>query len=492
MTAAPGVNRYPWTRSAALLAGPVVLLLAVLLGPGSLALPARLVLGIAGWMAVWWLTEPVPLAATALIPLALFSLLGISSAREAASPYASEIVFLFLAGFLLAAALERWRAHERIAYRMIALMGVTGNRIVLGMIMATGFISMWISNTATAAMMYPIALAVGALFGDNADARRMRIALMLGIAYAASIGGIGTLIGTPPNLILAAAAQQLTGRQIDFVSFMMVGVPIVLVMLPLTWALLVFVLFPNRASLSGTAADTLGRHRAELGPIRGGEQHTLILFALTAVAWVFRERKDLGGIVIPGLTDLAPGITDASIGMVSVVLLFALTGRDRSGGRRPLLQWDEAKRIPWDVLLLFGGGLSLAAAMESTGVTAWIAGSLTGLKGYPTVVLYIGLAVVICGLSELASNTAVATMAMPLAAALAVAVDQPPLAMMMVASLAASTGFALPVATPPNAIVFGSGQLSVRDMLKAGLLLDAIAIIVIVAAVALLYPIVFP
>ena len=477
---------------AALALGPVVFALVVLAGPDALHAPARLVLGVGAWMAIWWLTEAVPLAATALLPLALFSTLGIASPREAASPYASEIVFLFLAGFLLAAALESWRAHERIAYRLIAIIGTTGNRIVLGLIVATGLLSMWISNTATAAMMYPIAVAVGALFGDSADARRMRIALMLGVAYAASIGGIGTLIGTPPNLIFAATSRQLAGREVDFVSYMMIGVPLVVVLLPLTWVLLVFVLFRNGAALSGDASATIRRQQEGLGALRGGELMTVLLFAATALAWILRERKDFGGFSLPGLVDLAPGITDASIGISASVLLFVLAGRSRTGARRPLLVWDEARRIPWDVLLLFGGGLSLAAAMESTGLTTWVTGALTSLKGYPTVVLYVGLAVVICGLSELASNTAVATVAMPVAAALATAVGEPPLAMMLVASLAASTGFALPVATPPNAIVFGSGHVTVRDMLKAGLILDVIAIAVIIIIVSLLYPLVFP
>jgi sodium-dependent dicarboxylate transporter 2/3/5 len=491
MDAAASSSKYHATRLAALAAGPAVLAAIVLFGPAALALPARMVLGLGAWMALWWLTEPVPLAVTALIPLALFSTLGVSSARDAAAPYASEIVFLFLAGFLLAAALESWRAHERIAYKLIALIGFTGNRVVLGLIIATGFISMWISNTATAAMMYPIAVAVGALFGSSADARRMRTALMLGIAYAASIGGIGTLIGTPPNLILAAASRQITGREIDFLSYMMIGVPIVVVLLPVTWAVLVFGLFRNSATLSGEAERTIKRQQLELGALRGGERLTLIVFAMAAFAWILRERKDFGGFVMPGLTDLSPGITDASIGIASAILLFVITGTTPNGTRRPLLTWDAARNIPWDVLLLFGGGLSLAAAMEKTELTTWVTSSLSGLQGYPAIVLYVGLAVVVCGLSELASNTAVATMAMPIAAALAVAVDQPPLMMMLVASLAASTGFALPVATPPNAIIFGSGEVRVRDMLKAGLLLDGIAILLVVAIVATLYPLVF-
>ena len=230
-----------------LAAGPLLYLVASALGPDALSPEARQVLGVAGWMAVWWLAEPVPLAATSLLPIALFPLLGVASARDAAAPYANELVFLFLAGFLLAAALERWNAHARIAYALVALIGMSPRRVVLGVMVATAFISMWISNTATAAMMYPIALAVGALFGPGSDAGRMRTALMLGLAYGASIGGMGTLIGTPPNLILAGAARQLSGREVGFVEFMALGIPMVLVLLPLCWAMLVFVLY--RASV---------------------------------------------------------------------------------------------------------------------------------------------------------------------------------------------------------------------------------------------------
>ena len=448
-------------------------------------------LGIAGWMAVWWLAEPVPLGATSLLPLVLFPLLGVASTREAAAPYANEIVYLFLAGFLLAAALERWNAHARIAFAMISVIGVRGRRVVLGIMIATAFISMWISNTATAAMMYPIALAIAALFSDDAGGRDLRTALMLGVAYAASIGGIGTLIGTPPNLVFAGAAPELAGRTVGFVEYMSIGVPIVVILLPLTWALLVFVVFRGRAELADGAATVIRERRSALGPLRGGEALTMAVFAATAIAWILRERKDFGSFTLPGLTDLFPAISDTTIGLAGALLLFVLPGRTTDGTRRPLLVWKEARAIPWEVLLLFGGGLSLAAAMETTGVARWLGGLMSGLAGYPPVVIYAGLAIIVLVLSELASNTAVATMAMPVAAALAPVVGQPPLVLMLVAALAASTGFALPVATPPNTIVFGSGYVSVRQMAKAGILLDILAVAVIVAVVSILYPLVF-
>jgi solute carrier family 13 (sodium-dependent dicarboxylate transporter), member 2/3/5 len=271
---------------------------------------------------------------------------------------------------------------------------------------------------------------------------------------------------------------------------MLVGVPIVAVLLPLCWLLLVFVLFRRRVDLGADARRTLSERRTALGPLRGGEARTVGVFLLTVTAWVLRERKDLGALTVPGLADIAPGISDASIGLAGALLLFVVSDGSRDAGARPLLTWREAREIPWEVLLLFGGGLSLAAAMESSGLARWLGERMGGLAGLPPIAVYAGLAALVLLLSELASNTAVAAMAMPIAASLAPAVHQPPLALMLVGALAASTGFALPVATPPNAIVFGSGQVSVRQMARAGILLDVVAIVVIVLAVAVLYPLV--
>jgi sodium-dependent dicarboxylate transporter 2/3/5 len=474
------------------LAGPAIYFLLFSIAPAELSREAQHVLATAGWMAAWWMLEPVPLAATSLLPVALFPLTGVASTREAVGPFANELVFLFLAGFLLAAALEHWNAHARIAYAMVSAIGFSGKRVVLGVMVATAVISMWISNTATAAMMYPIALAIGALFGASKEAATLRTALMLGVAYAASIGGMGTLLGTPPNLVLAGSVRELTGQDVTFTQFASLGIPMVLVLLPICWMLLVFVLFRARVMLEGDARTVLGDRRAALGPLRGGELATLIVFALTAIAWVMRERKDLGFVAIPGIVDIAPRVTDTSIGITGALILFLVTARDRDGNRRPLLSWREARAIPWDVLLLFGGGLSLAAAMEATGLARWLGESMTVLQGAPPVIIYFGFALMVLVLSELASNTAVATMSMPIAVSLAHAVDQPPLLLMYVAAFAASAGFALPIATPPNTIVFGSGQVTVRQMARAGLLLDAVAIVVVVTVMSLLAPLVLP
>jgi solute carrier family 13 (sodium-dependent dicarboxylate transporter), member 2/3/5 len=482
----------PRSRLAWLVAGPATYIVLALLAPDSLEPAARQVLGLAGWMALWWITEPVPLAATSLLPAGVLPALGVVSAKDAVSPYANELIFLFLGGFMLAAALERWNAHSRIAYGVIAAIGVSGRRIVLGVMVATGFISMWISNTATAAMMYPIVLAITPLFaGTDRDARNTRTALLLGMAYASSIGGMGTLLGTPPNLVLAGAARELTGQDVSFMSFLAFGAPMVVILLPLCWAMLVFVLFPSRATLDASASSILHERRAALGALRGGELATICVFVATAIAWFARERKELGGFVLPGLVDVAPRLTDATIGVLGALLLFIIPARDRDNTTRPLLTWDEARVIPWDVLLLFGGGLSLAAAMESTGLARWLGDHMSVLGGLPPFAIYLGLAVFVLLLSELASNTAVATMMMPIVATLGSAVGKPPLFLMFVTALAASAGFALPVATPPNTIVFGSGQVRVRDMMRAGIVLDGISVLLVVAVVALVYPLVF-
>jgi sodium-dependent dicarboxylate transporter 2/3/5 len=473
-------------RLIALAAGPLSLLVIIGFAPSGLTPEGARVLGVALWMTIWWVTGPIPLGATALLPLVLFPVLGVASPREAATPYANEFIFLFLAGFMLAAALERWNAHARVAYTIVTTVGTAGGRrVVFGVMVATAFMSLWISNTATTAMMYPIALAVGALFGTAKDADNLRTALMLGVAYAASIGGVGTLIGTPPNLIFAGAARELAGTEVDFVSYMGVGLPVVAVLLPLCW-LLLMALFPGRVTFTDEAREALRVKRAALGPLRGTERAALWIFAMTAVAWVAREPKDLGFVRIPGLTDLVPRLTDASVGLLGALATFMIVARAPDGSRQPVLSWNEARGIPWEVLLIYGGGFSFATAMETQGVAAWLGNLMTGFAGWPTIGIFFGVATIILVLTELASNTTVAAMAMPIVASLADAVGQPRITLMLLTTIVASAGFALPTATAPNIIVFGSGKITVRQMARAGVLLDIIAVIVAVITVFLL------
>jgi sodium-dependent dicarboxylate transporter 2/3/5 len=483
-TSAPAASR---GRIAALIAGPVAFFILRAWAPGGLEPTAASVLAIGAWMAIWWISECLPLAVTALLPIALFPLLNVATIRVAASQFANEIVFLYLGGFMLAAALEHWRAHERIALTVIARVGTDSRRLVLGVMLATAFVSMWISNTATAAMMYPIALAIGSLYGEGEAARSQRVALLLGVAFAASIGGMGTLIGTPPNLIMAGAAKELLGQEISFTQFMRFGLPIAMILLPVCWALLVFVFHRERISLGDDGRATLDDRRRTLGALRGGERSVMVVFVVTALAWFFREPKDLGTFSVPGLTDVLPGLTDAGVAVIAGIALFLLPGARDAGPARPLLTWREAREIPWDVLLLFGGGLSLAAAMESSGLAATIGVWMGGLEGLPLPVVLVGISVGTVIISELASNAATASMGMPIAVALAAALGQPPMLLMLVIGLSASIGFALPMATPPNAIVFGGGELSVRQMARAGLALDAVAIVVVVTIVMAMF-----
>jgi len=460
-----------------------------------LLLPAPEALGVAGWrtaavavlMAVWWMTEAIPIPATAMIPLGLFPALGVLSPASASAPYANELIFLFMGGFLLAATMEKWGLHKRIALGIMAFVGTSPSRLVLGFMIATAFLSMWISNTATAAMMLPIAIAVGEMFRpqDQEGPYEFGIALMLGVAYASSIGGVATLIGTPPNAVLAGAASELLGIQIGFVQWMGVGVPIVVVMLPLTWLLLTRVLYPPGA-LSGDASGVIAAERAGLGRASRGEKVTGVVFALTALAWVLRAEKTFGSVTIPGIATWVPGVADSTIAMAAAVLLFLLPVDWKKG--EFALDWRTARRIPWGVLVLFGGGLSLARAMEESGLAAWIGSVVAALEGVPGIVIVAFVATLVVFLTEVTSNTATATMAMPVMAGAAVGLGIEPLLPMAAAALGASMAFMLPVATPPNAIVFGSGYLTIPQMSKAGFWLNWISIVLITGLGTLLIP----
>jgi sodium-dependent dicarboxylate transporter 2/3/5 len=460
-----------------------------------LFVPAPTELGVAGWrtaavaalMSIWWMTEAIPIPATALLPIGLFPILGVLSPSSASAPYANEQIFLFMGGFLLAVTMEKWGLHKRIALRIMAFVGTSPNRLVLGFMLATAFLSMWISNTATAAMMLPIAIAVGEMFRpqDQEGPYEFGIALMLGMAYAASIGGVATLIGTPPNAILAAAASEILEVEIGFFQWMGVGLPLVLVMLPLTWLLLTRLLYPA-GPLAGDAAGIIARETEGLGPASRGEKITGAIFVLAALSWVLRSEKTIEGFTIPGLETWAPGIGDATIAIAAAVLLFIIPVDWRKG--EFTLDWPTARRIPWGVLVLFGGGLSLARAMDDSGLATWIGSAVATLDAVPTVLIVAFIAALVVFLTEVTSNTATATMAMPIMAGAAIGLGMDPLVTMSAAALAASMAFMLPVATPPNAIVFGSGYISIPQMSRAGFLLNIVAIVLITLVGSTLVP----
>ena len=442
-------------------------------------------------MAVWWITEAVPIPVTALLPLVLFPGLGVLTMADAAAPYANEVIFLFMGGFFLAAAMEGSGLHRRVALGIISRVGLGPERLVLGFMLATAFLSMWISNTATAAMMLPIGVAVVELFRGNEprEGFPLGVALMLGIAYGASIGGVATLIGTPPNAIFAAASDELLGVEIGFGRWMLLGLPVTAVMLPLTWLILVKVLF-RTSSLGGNAGEVLEAEIRGLGAPSTAERRVGVVFVLTALAWIFRSPKQLGSLSVPGLQDLAPALRDSTIAMAAALVLFVLTRGD--GSRVPLLTWRRARTIPWGVLILFGGGLSLARAMERSGLSEWIGSSVAGLGAVPPLVLFGFLALLFVFLTELTSNAATTTMAMPVLAGAAAAMGEPAIPFMIVATMASSMAFMLPVATPPNAIVFGSDYLTIPQMARAGFLLNLLAVVVVSTAAVFLLPLVFP
>jgi sodium-dependent dicarboxylate transporter 2/3/5 len=438
-------------------------------------------------MAAWWMTEAIPIPATALLPLVLFPVLGILDMPAAAGPYAQEIIFLFMGGFFIAMAMEKWGLHRRIALAIVAAVGTGPRTIILGFMAGTAFLSMWISNTATATMMLPIAVAVGEMFRPSDQDGRFEfgIALMLGIAYAASIGGVATLIGTPPNAVMAGAASEILGVEVGFVQWMGVGLPVTLIFLPVAWFVLTFLMYPPGA-ISGDAGSILEAERKGLGPMSRGERIVAVVFVLAAAAWVFRSPKTFGAVTIPGIQSIAPWVRDSTIAMAAALILF-LAPVDRKKGTQAL-DWPTARRIPWGVLLLFGGGLSLARAMAESGLAEWVGGAVGGLADLPTWIILAGVAGLFVFLTEVTSNAATTTMAMPIMAGAAMGLDMPPLTLMATAALAASMAFMLPVATPPNAIVFGSGYVTIPEMTRAGFLLNLLAIVLITGIATFLVP----
>ena len=461
-------------KRVALALGPVWFVSTLLLpAPGTLSPDAWHTAGVAGWMALWWLTATVPLEATALLPIALFPLLGVAPLTDITTSYADPIIFLFLGGFFMAATLERWGLHKRFALATVRAVGTGGPQVVLAFMMTSAVASMWISNTATTIMMLPIALAVVRAAEDEGGG--LSTALLLGIAYAASIGGVSTLIGTPPNAIFAGAARELLGEDIGFAEWMAIALPVAIPMLAACWLLLVW-MFGVRGTVP-RLAQYVARERSALGPMVGGERFVLVVFACTAAAWILREPKVIGQVRLPGLADLVPGISDAGIAIAAAVVLFVVPLPKQRV--RFALDWESARRVPWGILLLFGGGLALARAFEVSGLTEWLGVQLIGLRGVPLPVVMAVTAALFVFLTELTSNTATAALGMPLMVGVADGLGVPALPLMMTAALAASMAFMLPVATPPNAIVFGSGRITSAQMARAGLGLNVLSIAII-------------
>ncbi|MFN3889704.1 MAG: SLC13 family permease [Beijerinckiaceae bacterium] len=436
--------------------------------PAGLAAEGWRTLGVALLMAVWWITEAAPLPATALLPLVLFPLLGIAPFKTAAAPFADPIIFLFLGGFIIGAGMQRWSLHERIGLRLVGYTGASPRGLVAGFLIATAVLSMWVSNSATAMMMLPVAGAVLALVEERSgkDGQALGVALMLSVAYGASIGGLGTLVGTPPNALLAAYMEREHGVRIGFAQWMALGLPVSCVLLVAAW-FVINRLYPSAETSAGTQA-AISERRAALGALSAAEARVAFIFLATAAAWILR----------PLYGHAVPGIDDSVIAMLAAVAFFITPSGMTAQSR--LLTWRDVTDIPWGVLILFGGGLSLAAAIGSSGLAIWIAGSLHTLGAFHPVYIIVAATLAMIFLTEITSNTASAAAFLPLAGALAVAIGLDPILLAAPLALAASCAFMLPVATPPNAIVFASGAVTVQQMARAGLWLNFAAAAVIV------------
>jgi sodium-dependent dicarboxylate transporter 2/3/5 len=429
-------------------------------------------------MALLWLTEAVPMGLTALLPLIVFPLAGIASAEKIAAPYANPAVFLFMGGFLVASTFESCGLHRRIAYFALSRVGTAPRRIVFAVILVTAFLSMWISNTATTLMMTPIAVAIVGGLGSRDDPGILRTAeaTLLGVAYGASLGGIGTPIGTPTNLIFLGAARELFPHEptVTFAQWMMFGVVYLVLAIPTVWLILIATSRVPRGEAVPLERLGLGKP----GPLSRAEITALALCLTTALLWVFRADINLGTFKLPGWASLFPTakmIGDATVAILMAFIAFLLPVGD---GKR-LLDWAEFKRIPWDVLILFGGGFALADALEASGFSKWAGGELAFIGTWKPALMIVMVCVVVTLLSEVASNVATATAMMPIAAALTVSIHVHPYFLMIPAVLAASSGFMLPVATAPNTIVYGTGYVKVRAMARSGVLLDIACALII-------------
>lgn len=471
--------------------GLVIALALWFLLPETVGHNARLTASIAGLMATWWMTEAIPIPATALVPLVAFPLFAQPIAADGAEPkpltfsqvgasYGNATIFLFMGGFFIALAMQRWNLHRRIALGVLRIMPNSPGAMIAGFMIATAFLSMWVSNTATAVMMLPIGMSVLTLVNEATGKSsttsvtdivqsKFGTALMLGIAYAASLGSLGTLIGTPPNTFLAGYMAETQGVSISFVGWMVVGVPIAAVFLVITWFLLVKVLFKPEISEIPGGNELIRKELDRLGPISSGEIRVLSVFILTALAW----------ITIPLIFEKPP-IDDAGIAMASGLLLFLLPAGAERGVK--LLDWQSAKELPWDVLLLFGGGLALSSMFEKSGLTKVIGDMAAGMAGVPLILVIAVLAGAILFLTELTSNTATGATFIPVAAGIAMGMDVNVLLFAAPVALAATCAFMLPVATPPNAVAYGSGYVTIGQMVRGGIWLNLIGIVLITLA----------
>lgn len=470
------------SKKIGLLLGPLTYIVTLLFfHPEGLSNQANAVLATTLWVAIWWITEALPIAVTALLPIVLFPLSGGLTLPETTASFGHKFIFLFLGGFIIAKAIEKSNLHKRIALSIIHVVGTNVKKIILGFMLATAFLSMWISNTATSVMMLPIGLAIVTQLKDNPNTIENENlifgkALMLAIAYSASIGGIATLIGTPPNLVLAGVIESTYGYEISFLQWFQIGLPLSLTLLALCWWYLTSVAFTFKQKEFPGGKQEIKRLLSQLGPTSYQEKVVGTLFFLTAFCWITRSFL---------LQKFIPNIDDTIIAIAFAIALFIIPNKDL---KTPLLTWKEAVKLPWGIILLFGGGMALAKGFEESGLALWIGSQMTILQGVSLLLLIFLLVAAVNFLTEITSNLATTAMLLPVLAPIALTVNVHPFSLMVSAALAASCAFMLPVATPPNAVVFGSGYLRIPDMVSRGLFMNLASILLITAFVYFALP----
>ena len=456
------------------LLGPLLFCLSLIYTPFELMnAHTHQVVALVIWMLIWWITEFVPLPVTSLLPLIILPTFSVVEMKAVATPYSSSVIFLFLGGFIIALALEKWTLHRRIALYILKLMGSRADNIVLGFVIASAFLSMWISNTATAVMMLPIILSVVNMISKNTtespkNIKNLKISMLLGMAYGANIGGMGTLIGTPPNAILAGYIRTTYNIEVGFLEWMLFALPIVMVIILVMYLLITKVVYPNRMGRIESFSTMVNGELKAMGKMGRDEKATLALFALAAFLWITRS-------AINNLLDINLG--DTSIAMF-VSALFFLIPTSKSTGER-LLEWKDTSKLPWGVLILFGGGLSIATALGNTGILTLLSDYITSIQGVSVATISLILMLILVVMTELMSNTALATIFLPIIASIGVSYGMSPIVFAAPMILAMSCVFSLPMGTPPNAVIFASGELKISNMVRVGFILDPISVFII-------------
>ena len=473
------------SKNFGLILGPLMFFVILLFfHPSGLNDQSNAVLAATIWIAIWWIFEALPIAVTALLPIVLFPIAGGMDLAQTTASYGHKLIFLIMGGFMIAIAIEKWNLHKRIALNIIYFIGTDLRKIILGFMVATAFLSMWISNTATAVMMLPIGVVIIKQLKDNpnTDENENNIfgkALMLAIAYSASIGGIATLIGTPPNLVMAGIVSQVYGYEISFLEWIVFGLPVSMLLLAICWVYLTRYAFTFKQDKFPDGREEILRLKNELGVISYEQKIVGLVFISVGFCWITRSFL---------LQKIFPALDDAIIAIIFAMILFIINAKSKND---KILEWKEAVKMPWGILLLFGGGVSLAKAFDVSGLAIWIGNQITAFGNFDLFLFLILLVTAINFLTEVTSNVATTAMLLPVIAPIALELDIHPFILMTAAAVAASCAFMLPVATPPNAIVFGSGYLRIPDMVKKGFLLNIISILIIVLMVYYLLPVVW-